>query len=147
MCVLNIFPTCAGALFERLAFEMAPRFQKQVFQKQVSFVVTLLYIPHIPRRPASIKDFPQRGRAAKRPTPFVGGGRRPPPLCRLAFGGYVGYRAMSRQKDLLLKDLLLKCRGHLKSKSFKNRSSQVRDEDKHAQACLPSPALRQYSAS
>ena len=32
------------------------------------------------------KGFPQRGRAAERPAPFVGGGRRPPPLWRLAFG-------------------------------------------------------------
>ena len=32
------------------------------------------------------KGFPQRGRAAEQPAPFVGGGRRPPPLLRLAFG-------------------------------------------------------------
>ena len=31
------------------------------------------------------KGFPQRGWAAERPTPFVGGGQRPPPLWRLAF--------------------------------------------------------------
>ena len=68
------------------------------------------------------KGFPQRGRAATRPAPFVGGGRRPPPLWRLAFGGYVGYRAMSRQKDSLLKDCLLKCRSHFKEQSFKRGS-------------------------
>ena len=44
------------------------------------------------------------------------------PLWRLAFGGYVGYRAMSQQKNLLLKDLLLKCKYHFKSKSFKRGS-------------------------
>jgi hypothetical protein len=32
------------------------------------------------------EGFPQRGRAAERPAPFVGGGRRPPPLWRLALG-------------------------------------------------------------
>ena len=55
------------------------------------FVVTWLYVTHIPRKPASIKDL-------KRPAPFVGGGRRPPPLWWLTFGGYVGYKAMLRQK-------------------------------------------------
>ena len=75
--------------------------------------MTLLYIPHIPRKPASINE------AA---APFVGN-----PLWRLASGGRVGYmyKAMSRQKDLLLKDLLLKCRGHFKSRSFKNRSCAI----------------------
>ena len=68
------------------------------------------------------KAFPQRRRDAERPAPSVGGSRRPPPLWRLAFGGYVGYRAMSRQTHLLLKDLLLKCRSHFKSKSFKKGS-------------------------
>jgi hypothetical protein len=34
----------------------------------------------------------------------------------------VGYRTMSRQKDLLLKDLLLKCRSHFKRQSFKKGS-------------------------
>ena len=64
--------------------------------------MTLLYIS---RKPTSIKDF-----AAC-------------PLCgRLAFGAYVGYKAMSRQKGLLLKDLLLKCRGHFKCKSCRHRS-------------------------
>ena len=84
--------------------------------------MTLPYIPHIPRKPASIKEaafgrLPQRGRAASRPAPFVGN-----PLWRLAFGGYVGYRAMSRQKDSLLKDCLLKCRSHFKRRSFKKGS-------------------------
>ena len=44
------------------------------------------------------------------------------PFWRLAFGAYVGYRAMSRETNLLLKDLLLKYRGHFKSKSVKSRS-------------------------
>jgi hypothetical protein len=41
---------------------------------------------------------------------------------RLAFGEYVGYRAMSRQKDFLLKDSLLKYRSHFKAESFKRGS-------------------------
>ena len=32
------------------------------------------------------KGFPQRRWAVERPSPFVGGGPRPPPLWRLAFG-------------------------------------------------------------
>ena len=90
---------------------------KADLSKSMLFEMALRYISHIPRKQVSIKDFPQRGRAA-----FVGGGRRPPPLWRLAFEGYVGYRAMSRQKQMLLKDLLLKCRGHFKSRSFKSGS-------------------------
>jgi hypothetical protein len=40
-------------------------------------------------------------------------------LWRLAFGGYVGYRAMSRQQTTFLKDSLLKYRSHFKAQSFK----------------------------
>ena len=46
-------PTCAGSLFEGLSLSKASL-----------FVVTWLYVPHIPRKAASIKDFPQRGRKA-----------------------------------------------------------------------------------
>ena len=67
---MHLFPTFAGPIFERLAFEIAPMFQKQVFQKNVFLVVILLYVPHIPRKPASMKEaafgrLPQTGRAAK----------------------------------------------------------------------------------
>ena len=37
------------------------------------------------------KGFPQRGWAAERSTPFVGGGPRPPPLWRLAFGLFLEF--------------------------------------------------------
>ena len=50
-------PMCTGPISERLALEMAdPRLQKRVFRKHFLFVVTLLYIPRLPRRPASIKE-------------------------------------------------------------------------------------------
>ena len=43
---------------------------KASLSKAILFVVTLLCVPPIPRKLVFMKDFPQRGRAAKRPAPF-----------------------------------------------------------------------------
>ena len=56
--------------------------------------VTLPCIIHIPRKPVTLKDFHE--------------GCRPPPLRRLAFGGCVGRRVMSRQNDSYFKGESLK---------------------------------------
>ena len=115
---MGYHPSCAGAMFERLAFEMVPTFQKQVFKKQESFCCDIALYPTYPPKASLQKDFRQRGWAAERPAPFVGGGRRPPPLWRLAFGGYL---AMSLQKDCHLKGCLLKCGSHAKRTIFQKR--------------------------
>jgi hypothetical protein len=54
------------------------------------------------------EGFPQRGRAAERPATFVGGGRRPPPLWRLAFGLSLGFcsKASNIEKPLCGEPLL-----------------------------------------
>ena len=79
--------------------------------KNRSFCLDIVFYPTYPPKASLHKG------DGLRPAPFVGN-----PLWRLAFGGYVGYRTMSRQKDLLLKDLLLESRSHFKSRSFKNGS-------------------------
>ena len=58
-------------LFWKIVLRNGSYISKDSLSKENLFGVTLFYIPHILRKPASMKDFPQRGHAAKRPASFL----------------------------------------------------------------------------
>ena len=104
-----ISPTCAGPSMKDHLLKWLLHFKRQSFKRE-SFCRDIAIYP----------TYPPKANLHRR------GGRRPPPLWRLVFEGYVGYRAMSRsrQKDCLLKDCLLKSRSHFKEESWKDASKQ-----------------------
>ena len=104
---------------------MAPIYQKIVFRKRFVCRGKALY-PAYPAKASLHKGYSIKG-----------GGPRTPPLCRLAFGGYVRDRAMSQQKRLSFERLSLKSRSHVREQSFKNGPAQdgLRRHQAKAQAC------------